>query len=83
MAHHGRDARRNHPSTTVAARDTTGATLDDLYGHARCRVALPARNNQWDHVPPVQGYTAGNDVMILTGTAWDTTGATLDGIACP
>jgi len=44
---------------------------------------IPARNNQWDHVPPVQGYTAGNDVMILTGTAWDTTGATLDGIACP
>jgi hypothetical protein len=44
---------------------------------------VPARNNLWDHVPPVQGYASGNDVLILTGTAWDTTGATLNGITCP
>jgi hypothetical protein len=42
-----------------------------------------ARDNTWPHVPPVQGYTAGDDVLILDGTSWDTGGAVLDTTTCP
>ena len=47
-------------------------------------MAMPARNNAFDHSPPVVGADGGgNDIYINAGPPADTTGASLVTNACP